>query len=75
MRTAQHGSVESDTRWDRLQRFLFGLKPGQCVTVSEIAARTGLPEDSVDTVLVGLTRAALFHRTAPATFVRDSLQE
>jgi hypothetical protein len=75
MRAEQHGLVESDTRWDSFQRFLFGLKPGQRVTVSEVAARTGLPEDSVDTVLVALTRAALFHRTAPATFVRDSLQE
>jgi hypothetical protein len=75
MQSAQQASVESDTQWDRFQRFLFGLKPGQRVTVSEVAARTGLSEDSVDTVLVALTRAELFHRTAPATFVRDSLQE
>ena len=75
MRATQHASNESDAPWDRLQRFLFMLKPGQSVTVGEIAARTGLPEDSVDTVLVALTRAALFHRTAPTRFVRDSLQE
>jgi hypothetical protein len=59
-------------RWDCLQRFLAGLKPGEAVTINGVAARTGLGADSVDLVLQALTRADMFAQRNPTTFVRDS---
>ena len=73
MRTAERRSIGNGKAWERLQRLLFKLEPGRTVTVSEIAARTGLAADSVDIVLQALTRAALFRRTGPTTFVRARL--
>ena len=58
--------------WDRLQRLLAGLKPGEAVTINGVAARTGLGADSVDSVLQALTRADMFAQRNPTTFVRDS---
>jgi hypothetical protein len=63
---------QSDNRWDRLQRLLAGLKPGEAVTINGVAARTGLGADSVDSVLQALTRADMFEQRNPTTFVRDS---
>ena len=63
---------QSDNRWDRLQRLLAGLKPGEAVTINGVAARTGLGADSVDSVLQALTRADMFAQRNPTTFVRDS---
>jgi hypothetical protein len=63
---------QNDNRWDRLQRLLAGLKPGEAVTINGVAARTGLGADSVDSVLQALTRADMFAQRNPTTFVRDS---
>ena len=72
MRPAPRTGPTSDNRWDRLQRLLAGLKPGEAVTINGVAARTGLGADSVDTVLQALTRADVFAQRNPTTFVRDS---
>lgn len=66
-------ATSTDARWKRLQTLLIRIKPGQRVTVDDVAAKTGLTTESVDTVLRALTRAALFHRTGATSFVRDSL--
>ncbi len=66
-------TASRDTRWERLQQVLTDLKPGERVTVGNIAARTGLGTDSVTTVLEALTRAKLFAQIDQATFVRDTL--
>lgn len=63
---------QNDNRWDRLQRLLAGLKPGEAVTINGVVARTGLGADSVDSVLQALTRADMFAQRNPTTFVRDS---
>jgi hypothetical protein len=72
MRPTPRTERQSDNRWDRLQRLLAGLKPGEAVTINGVAARTGLGADSIDTVLKALTRADMFAQTNPTTFVRDS---
>ena len=72
MRSRSRTSRRRDNRWDRLQRLLAGLKPGEAVTISGVAARTGLEADSVDAVLQALTRADMFAQRDPTTFVRDS---
>jgi hypothetical protein len=72
MRPTPRTGRQIDNRWDRLQRLLAGLKPGEAVTINGVAARTGLRADSVDTVLQALTRADMFAQRNPTTFVRDS---
>lgn len=72
MRPTPRTRPKSDNRWDRLQRLLAELKPGEAVTINGVAARTGLGADSVDTVLQALTRADMFAQRNPTTFVRDS---
>ena len=72
MRPTPRTRLQSDNRWDRLQRLLAELKPGEAVTINGVAARTGLGADSVDTVLQALTRADMFAQRNPTTFVRDS---
>jgi len=70
----QHTETRSsDRRWDCLQYLLANLQPGESVTVNDIAARTGLGVDSVDTVLQALTRAELFSRANAQTFIRQRL--
>ena len=72
MRPTPSTGRQGDNRWDRLQRLLAGLKPGEAVTINGVAARTGLGADSVDAVLQALTRADMFAQRNATTFVRDS---
>jgi DNA-binding GntR family transcriptional regulator len=65
---------DRDDRWDRLQDLLIQLKPGQRVTISGLAARTGVDVESVDTVLQALTRAELFVKVDETTFIRERLR-
>ena len=66
--------VPVDDRWERLQELLIQLKPGQRVTISSLAARTGVEVESVDTVLQALTRAELFAQVNETTFIRERLR-
>ena len=72
MRPTSRTRPQRDNRWNHLQRLLAGLKPGEAVTITGVAARTGLRAESVDTVLQALTRADMFAQKNPTTFVRDS---
>jgi hypothetical protein len=73
MRSTPDVARETDMRWIRLQHLLRQLEPGETVTIGDVAAKTGLGMDSVDTVLRALTRAALFTQSDPTTFVRHRL--
>jgi hypothetical protein len=59
--------------WECLQKRLLDLKPGDAVTANDLAAQTGVGEESVGKLLEGLARAELFSVNGH-TFVRERLR-
>jgi hypothetical protein len=61
--------------WDRLQRLLENLTPGDEVLVSATVRTTGLDHHTCLTVFEALTRAELLTRTDDDVFVRRRMHE
>ncbi|MCC7417405.1 MAG: hypothetical protein IT176_09715 [Acidobacteria bacterium] len=59
--------------WDRLERWLESLAPGDEVDIGSAAATTGLDAQTCDVVFTALARADLFTRRSDGTFVRRRL--
>ena len=67
------GSAAGDERWNRLQVYLFTLRPGSVVTIGGIAKRTGLDTHAIEMVLQALMRASLFRPQGTAKYVRQRI--
>jgi len=66
-------SAAGDERWNRLQTYLFALRPGAVVTIGGMAKRTGLDTDAIEMVLQALMRASLFRQRGRAQYVRQRI--
>jgi len=73
MDASRRGRAAGAERWERLQAYLFVLRPGAVVTVGSIARRTGLDTEAIEMVLRGLTRATIFRQQGAATYVRQRI--
>ena len=61
--------------WDRLQKLLERLQPGDTLRVSDAAAETGLEPSTCSMVLEALARVELFIPQGDGTFLRRRLME
>jgi hypothetical protein len=73
MDASSMGTAAGDERWNRLQTYLFALRPGAVVTVRGMAKRTGLDTDAIEMVLRALMRASLFRQRGRAHYVRQRI--
>lgn len=73
MDVSREGIAAGDDRWNRLQVYLFALRPGAVVTIGGIARRTGLDTEAIEMVLQALMRASLFRQQGAAKFVRQRI--
>jgi len=68
-------TLNTDTRFDRLQDLLLRMHVGEQLRPDEAAQKTGLPEDTCRAVLRGLERAGLMTLGHDEHFVRCALQQ
>jgi len=73
MDASSGGRATGAERWERLQAYLFVLRPGAVVTVRSIERRTGLDADAIEMVMRALTRASIFRQQGAATYVRQRI--
>jgi len=62
-----------DAGFDRLQRLLLAMHPGDSLRVREASNRTGLTESTCRTVLEGLEQAGLMDHDESDLYVRRRL--
>jgi DNA-binding IclR family transcriptional regulator len=65
--------MDLNARWERLEALLTAAKPGDTLSAHALLEQTGLPRDTIMTVLTELTRVELFERRAADVFIRRSL--
>src|SRR5688500_5594310 len=68
-----HLLVTQDDGFDRLQRLLLAMRPGDELLLSDAVRLTGLTESICTAMLQGLARAGLMSCEADRRFVRRSL--